>query len=106
LVRSVDALAARASRRIGLAVAALSLGVAALGIARQLSAVVDRWAGDQALFFGAATVVLLSLTALARVMPSSQALPAVSTCLGSQRPWGLDAMRRVLRITTMPSRTR
>jgi len=106
LVRRADALAARASRRIGLAVAALSLGVAALGIARQLSGVVDRWAGDQALLFGAATVVLLTLTALARVMPSPQALPAVSTSLESQRPWGLDAMRRVLRLTRMPSRTR
>ena len=50
--------------------------------------------------------MLLTLTALARVMPSPQALPAVSTSLGSQRPWGLDAMRRVLRLTTMPSRTR
>jgi hypothetical protein len=42
LVQRVDALAPRASRRTGLAVAALSLGVAGLGIARQLSTGVDR----------------------------------------------------------------
>jgi high-affinity nickel-transport protein len=67
LVRRADAFAVRASRRMGLAVAGLSLGVATLGIARQLSAGVDRWAGEQALVFGAATLVLVTLTsALAR----------------------------------------
>jgi high-affinity nickel-transport protein len=65
LVQRVDALAPRASRRTGLAVAALSLGVAALGIARQLSTGVDRWAGEQALLFGTATVVLVTLSCAA-----------------------------------------
>ena len=78
LVRRADAFAARASRRMGLAVAALSLGVAVLGIARQLSSSVDRWAGEQALLFGAATVVLVTLTyALrGRRLLSRHALPA------------------------------
>lgn len=62
LLQRADAFAARASRRMGFAIAGLSLGVAALGIARKLSTSLDRWAGGQTLIFAAATVVLISLT--------------------------------------------
>jgi high-affinity nickel-transport protein len=88
LVRRADACARRASRRMALAIAGLSLGVAALGIARQCSVGIDRWAGEQALLVGAATVVLVTLTyalARARSLPrrqrSAPALPAVSAAL-------------------------
>lgn len=69
LIRRADALAARASQLMGCTVALVSLGVAALGITRQLSAGVDSWADDKALLFGTVTVAVVALSyALARLM--------------------------------------
>jgi high-affinity nickel-transport protein len=87
LIRRADAFAARASRRMGIAVAVLSLGVAALGIARQLSGRVDRWADEQALLVGAATVALVTLTyAVVRVLDPRRARGAPA--LDGPRPLG------------------
>jgi len=69
LIRRADALAARASQLMGCTVALVSLGVAALGITRQLSSSVDRWADDKALVFGTVTVAVVALSyALARLV--------------------------------------
>jgi high-affinity nickel-transport protein len=79
LIGRADAFAARASQRMGIAVAVLSLGVAALGIARQVSGRVDRWADEQALLVGAATVALVTLTyAVARLLDPRRARIAPS----------------------------
>ena len=84
LVRRADSLAARASRRMGLAVAGLSVGVAVLGIARQLSVDVDRWAREQTLVFGVATVVLVTLSwaLVAARSTSRQAREATTAAVG------------------------
>jgi len=76
LLCRADALAARASRRMGLAIAGLSLGIAALGIARQLSVGVDRWADERTLVFGFATVALVTLAwaFVARSTPAQRSL--------------------------------
>jgi len=69
LIRRADALAARISQWMGGTVAMVSLGVAALGITRQVSANVDRWADDKALLFGAVTVAVVAIGyALARLV--------------------------------------
>lgn len=79
LIRRADSLAARASRLMGGAVALASLGVAALGVTRQVSASVDRWADDRALLFGALTLALMSLGyMLARHMHRTPAVAAPS----------------------------
>jgi high-affinity nickel-transport protein len=62
LIRRADALAARASQCMGCTVALISLGVAALGITRQVSTSVDNWAEDKALLFGTVTVAVVALS--------------------------------------------
>lgn len=69
LLASSDARAARASRVMGAAVALLSLGVAALGIARWLLPHVDGWADEQGLAISAVLLVVVAASyGLARVL--------------------------------------
>lgn len=71
LIARADVVAAIASRVMGLAVAALSLLVAALAIARQASAPLDRWADAQGLTLGLAMVGVPGLSyVLARWLAS------------------------------------
>lgn len=60
LLAASDARAVRASRVMGGTVAAISLGVAALGIARWLSPHVDGWADDQGLALGATVLLVMA----------------------------------------------
>lgn len=56
LIRRADQSAALASRVMSLAVSGVSLGVAALGIAKQVAPAVQAWAEGQELVFGAAVL--------------------------------------------------
>lgn len=64
LLARADRLAVRASRVMGLAVAGLSLGVAALALARQGSATLDGWAEHQGLAISGTAVAVLALSYL------------------------------------------
>jgi high-affinity nickel-transport protein len=78
LLAATDARAVRASRVMGGAVAAISLGVAALGIARWLSPHVDGWADDQGLAIGLVVMLVLAASyALARFL-AQRAQPALA----------------------------
>jgi high-affinity nickel-transport protein len=75
LLARADALAVRASRVMGWAVAGTSLMVAALALARWTSGVVDGWAGQQDLLLGAVVLSVLALSygvARGLVMAGSQ----------------------------------
>jgi high-affinity nickel-transport protein len=64
LIARADALARIASRVMSLAVAAVSLLVAALGAVRALSPVIDAWSDGQELWLGAAVVATVAGGAL------------------------------------------
>jgi len=76
LLRRADQGAAIASRVMSVAVSAVSLGVAALGIARQLAPAVDTWTDGKELAFGAVVVgVMAASFMLARVWAGLRAQP-------------------------------
>jgi len=64
LLARADALAARASRLMGLAVAGVSLLVAALSLARQGSVLLDGWAEHQGLVISLSVIAVLGLSFL------------------------------------------
>jgi high-affinity nickel-transport protein len=77
LLRSADARARIASRLLGLTVAGLSLGVAALAIAERYSAALAAWAEGRELVFGLAVI---GVVAIAFLLGRSLARrPAVAT---------------------------
>lgn len=77
LLRRADQGAAIASRVMSVAVSAVSLGVAALGIARQLAPAVDTWTDGKELAFGAVVVgVMAASFMLARVWAGPRAQPS------------------------------
>jgi high-affinity nickel-transport protein len=65
MIARADALASIASRIMSLAVAAVSLLVAALGAARCLSPLIDAWSHGRDLWFGAGVIAVIALAALA-----------------------------------------
>lgn len=65
MLARADALAARASRIMGLAVAAVSLLVAALALARQASQSIDGWAEHQGLVHSIVVMLVLAASYLA-----------------------------------------
>lgn len=78
LIARADQIAAIASRVMGLAVAAVSLLVAAFALARQASATLDGWAGHQGLLLGMVVVAVLgSSFVMARLLAGpNRATPA------------------------------
>jgi high-affinity nickel-transport protein len=80
LIARADQIAALASRLMGAAVAAVSLLVGALGVAKMLSPAFDGWAEGKELMFGAIVVVTVGLSyGLARGLArhSLKRLPAL-----------------------------
>jgi high-affinity nickel-transport protein len=75
-----------ASRIMGLAVAAISLGVAAFGLARWLHADIASWYDGKELALGAAVMVLLSLSfVLARALAPQASTPISNRLSASKR---------------------
>jgi high-affinity nickel-transport protein len=68
LIARADALARIASRVMSLAVAAVSLLVAALGAVRYLSPVIDTWSEGRELWLGAAVVATVAIGALSATL--------------------------------------
>lgn len=76
LIRRADQGAAIASRVMSVAVSGVSLGVAALGIARQIAPSVAGWAQDKDLAFGAVLLsVILCSYGLAKAWAGRQVMP-------------------------------
>ena len=77
LIARADEMAALASRVMGMAVAAVSLLVAGLGLARLLSPAVDHWSGSQGLWPGVAVTMVVALSYLvARASVRRSGVPA------------------------------
>ena len=64
LIARADQIAALASRIMGVAVSAVSLLVAALGVGKMVSPAFDAWSDGKALPFGATVVVVITLSYL------------------------------------------
>jgi high-affinity nickel-transport protein len=64
LLARADQMAARASRVMGVAVSATSLGVAALGVGKLLSPTIDGWSEGRELAFGGIVVAVMGLSYL------------------------------------------
>ncbi len=67
LIRRADRMACIASRVMGLAIAALSLAIAAFGAAKYASPVVDAWSDGKELAFGLSFIAVVALSFLCAV---------------------------------------
>lgn len=86
LLSRADRMARIASRIMGLAVAAISLGVAAFGLARWLQADIASWYDGKELALGATVMVLLSFSyLLARALAPQASTPITSRLSASKR---------------------
>lgn len=86
LLSRADRMARIASRIMGLAVAAISLGVAAFGLTRWLHADIASWYDGKELALGATVMVLLSLSyLLARALAPQASTPITSRLSASKR---------------------
>jgi len=86
LLSRADRMARIASRIMGLTVAAISLGVAAFGLARWLHADIASWYDGKELALGAAVMVLLSLSfVLARALAPQASTPISNRLSASKR---------------------